>query len=198
LTVQALLFDLGGVLVDVDWKRAFALWSKRSGVPVRTIARRFVRDEAFRAHECGTMSDAAFFASLRESLGLRLTDTDMLEGWNAILGEPFPGVPELLRDAAARVPLYVFSNTNVAHVACWKPRYREMLAPVREVFVSCELGCRKPGAEAFRKVAERIGVPPERIAFFDDLEENVAGARAAGLRAFLVTPGELADAMGRR
>lgn len=179
--VDALLFDLGGVLVDVDWGRAFAAWSARSGVPAAELARRFRRDAAYDAHECGTLSDAEFFASLRGMLGLGLGDREMLEGWNAILGDPFPGVPGLLERLAARVPLYVFSNTNIAHAAFWRPRYRALLAPVREVFCSCDIRMRKPQPDAFRCVAQRIGTGPGRIAFFDDLEENVAGARAAGL-----------------
>ena len=123
-------------------------------------------------------------SSLRcKGRGLDLPDRDMLEGWNAILGEPFPGVPALLKELAGKWPVYVFSNTNVAHVAHWKPRYREMLAPVREVIVSCELGTRKPRRDAFHKAAEQVGVAPEAILFLDDLEENVSGARAAGLQA---------------
>ncbi len=183
MTVQALLLDLGGVLVEVDWGRAFSLWSARSGVPAEAIAARFERDAAYQAHECGTLGDAEFFQSLRRSLGIDLGDDAMLAGWNAILGEPFPGVPGLLERAAARIPVYVFSNTNAAHVAHFRPRYRRLLAAAREVICSCELGCRKPDAEAFRRVAARIGAAPGAILFIDDLEENVAGARAAGLQA---------------
>ena len=190
--VEALLFDLGGVLVEVDWSRAFASWSARSGVPAGELAKRFRRDASYEAHECGTLSDADFFSALRKSLGLGLSDAEMLEGWNAILGEPFPGVPALLKDLSLIWPVYVFSNTNVAHVAHWRPRYREMLAPVRGVIVSCELGTRKPRREAFERAAARMGVAPQAILFMDDLEENVAGARAAGLQALHVgSPGAL-------
>jgi putative hydrolase of the HAD superfamily len=184
--VDALLFDLGGVLVEVDWGRAFAAWSAASGVPAEALAQRFRRDQAYEAHECGTMSDPEFFAVVKKTLGLDLSDEEMLAGWNAILGEPFPGVPELLSRVAAERPVHVFSNTNVAHAAHWRPRYRELLAPATEVIVSCELGRRKPDPEAFRLAAARIGAEPGRIAFFDDLEENAAGARAAGMQGFHV------------
>lgn len=188
---QALLFDLGNVLVEVDWNRAFALWSRASGVPAHALARRFKRAEAYEAHECGTLSDAAFFATLREDLQVGLDDDVLREGWNAILGDPYPGVHALLRRLP--VPAYAFSNTNVAHATHWRPKYRTVLAPVREVFLSCELGARKPAREAFEKVVERIGTPARSIAFFDDLGENVVGARAAGLAAFHVpVPQQLA------
>lgn len=188
MTFRALLFDLGGVLVDVDWNRAFTAWSARSGVPAETLARRFRRGAAYEAHECGTLSDAAFFQSLREDLQVSLDDDALLQGWNAILGDPLPGVPAVLRRLP--LPAYVFSNTNVAHAAHWRPKYRTALLPVRAVFTSCELGARKPAREAFAKVVARIGVPAAAIAFFDDLEENVAGARAAGLAGFHVPAAE--------
>lgn len=191
--VRAVLLDLGGVLVEVEWSRAFRLWSERSGVPEGVLAKRFRRDAAYEAHECGTLGDADYFASLGESLGIDLPEKDMLEGWNAILGEPYPGVVGLLKALSAKRPVYVFSNTNVAHVAHWKPRYREMLAPVRRVFVSCELGHRKPDREAFGRVATQIGIAPAGILFLDDLEENVEGAKAAGLQALHVpSPRDLA------
>jgi putative hydrolase of the HAD superfamily len=183
---DALLFDLGGVLVEVDWGRAFSAWSAASGVPAAALAQRFRRDAAYEAHECGALSDSDFFSALKESLHLEISDHHLLAGWNAILGEPFPGVAELLSRAAAQVPVHVFSNTNLAHVTHWRPRYRALLSPVSEVIVSCELGRRKPDPEAFRLAAARIGVEPRRIAFFDDLEENAAGARAAGMRGFHV------------
>jgi putative hydrolase of the HAD superfamily len=181
--IRALLLDLGGVLVDVSFDRAFRAWSAAARVPPEVLARRFRRDEAYFAHECGTKSDAEFFSSLRESLGVALPDDALLAGWNAIPGDPFPGIPEMLRRAAARIPLYVFSNTNAAHVAHFKPLYRELFAPARDVIYSCELGCRKPDRDAFRRVAARIGEAPASILFVDDLEENVAGAQAAGLQA---------------
>lgn len=191
--IDALLFDLGGVLVEVDWNRAFRAWSAASGVPAADLAQRFRRDAAYEAHECGTLTDARFFDALRKTLGVDLGDDAMLAGWNAILGEPFPGVPDLLQSLSKSKAIYVFSNTNVAHVAHWKPLYREFLAPAREVIVSCELGHRKPDPEAFRRVAERIGVPASNVAFFDDLEENVQGAKRAGMRAVHVAdPGDLA------
>jgi HAD superfamily hydrolase (TIGR01509 family) len=181
--VRALLLDLGGVLVDVSFDRAFRAWSAASGIPAAQLAERFRRDADYLAHECGTLTDSAFFASLRKALGLALPDEAMLAGWNAILGEPFPGVTELVRRAATKLPVYVFSNTNTAHVTHFTPRYRELFAPVRKLIYSCELGCRKPDREAFSRVAAQMGVPGASILFMDDLAENVEGAKAAGLQA---------------
>ena len=184
MTVDAMVFDLGGVLVDIDFRRAFAAWGGAAGVPADAIAARFTLDEACCAHERGEIDDAAYFAHLRRSLGLpRLSDEQMLAGWIAIIGEPIPGIEALLQRLAPRVPLYVFSNTNPAHVAHFAPRFQDLLGHFRRMFTSCELGRRKPEVEAFARVAELIGLPPSQLAFFDDVEANVAGARRAGLQA---------------
>lgn len=186
-SVGALLFDVGGVLVDVDFRHAFRHWANAAGVPVEHIAGRFSQDAAYEAHERGEISGAEYFAALRRSLGIDLPDTTLHEGWCAIFGDVIPGVLPLLQQAAASTPVYLFSNTNALHYARWGSLYPELLVPVRQVFCSQELGLRKPSTAAFDKVCSLIGIAPERVAFFDDLPENVAGARAAGLAGYHVT-----------
>jgi HAD superfamily hydrolase (TIGR01509 family) len=185
--VEALLFDLGNVLIDVDFGRAISEWATGANAAEERIAACFVPDDAYCAHERGELSEAQYFASLRKSLGIDLTNEQFLSGWNAIFGEPIEGMERLVGALARDFPVYVFSNTNKAHRMHWEPRYRALLAPVRQVICSCDIGVRKPDAIAFAKVAKLMGVAPSRIGFFDDLEENVAGGRAAGLQAFRVT-----------
>lgn len=188
MKVDALVFDFGGVLIDIDFHRAFTAWADAAGVTAETIAASFVVDDAWRAHERGEIDDRAYFAHLRGSLGLAgLSDSQILAGWNAIIGEPIPGIEALVQQLASRVPLYLFSNTNPAHVAHFTPRLRHLLEHFRAAYMSCELGRRKPDAEAFAHLSELIGLPPARLAFFDDVEANVAGARRAGLQAHHVT-----------
>ena len=186
MTVEALVFDLGGVLIDVDFGRAFAAWSSAADVPAATIAARFSVDEPYCAHERGEIEERAYFAHLRRTLAIELPDEDLRAGWHAIIGQPLPGIDAVVRELAQRFPLYVFSNTNTTHVAHFTPRLRPLFAHFRHVFTSCELGRRKPEPEAFARLASRIGVPASQLAFFDDVAENVAGARNAGLQAFRV------------
>ncbi len=195
--VDALLFDLGGVILEIDFTRAFAAWAAAAGVAANAIAARFAFDEAYAAHERGEIGAAEYFASLRRSLGIGLSDTQFLAGWNAIFVGEIAGARELLAAAALRRPLYLFSNTCAVHREHWMPRFGELLRPFAQRFLSCEIGLRKPDPEAFTWVSRRIGVPPQRIAFFDDTAENVAGARTAGLRAFQVhSPAEIAAGHG--
>src|SRR5262249_56158488 len=97
-------------------------------------------------------------------------------GGSGMIGEPIPGIEALVQRLASRLPLYVFSNTNPAHVAHFAPRLRPLLAHFRRTFVSCELGRRKPEAEAFARLSELIRLPPERLAFLADPGPPVARA----------------------
>ena len=193
---DALLFDLGRVVIDIDFIRTFRCWADYAGCEPASLRERFVRDELYRGHERGEISDAAFFEGLRSSLGVDLTDAQFLEGWNAIFVGEIPGIKPLLARAAQRLPLYALSNTNVPHVACFSDRYADVLGHFRQIFVSSSIGLRKPDAEAYDHVVRAIGVPAERIVFFDDLAENIEGARARGRKAVHVaSAADVAEAL---
>ena len=190
--IDACLFDVGGVLVKIDFSRAFAHWAHCAQVPEERVAARFEADAAYEAHERGELDGAQYFATLRTSLGIDLPDHEFETGWNAIFRGVYPDAAELLASIALTRPVYLFSNTNALHYACWSTLYPQLIAPVTRVFCSQEIGLRKPSIASFQKVCALIGSAPERIAFFDDLPENVAGAQQAGLQAFHVpAAGEL-------
>jgi putative hydrolase of the HAD superfamily len=114
------------------------------------------------------------------------------EGWNAIFQGTISEAVELVGAARAHLPCYAFTNTNAAHMAEWQARYPEVPAAFDGIFASHQLGRRKPEAAAFEVVVDAIGVHPASIVFFDDVAENVEGARAAGLRAVHVrTPADI-------
>jgi putative hydrolase of the HAD superfamily len=193
---DALLFDLGRVVIDIDFNKALACWAGYAGCEPAHLLGRFARDEIYQRHETGSIGDAEFFASLRRSLGIDLTDAQFLEGWNAVFAGEMPGIGSLLTRAGAQVPLYAFSNTNNAHVAHFSRAYAEVLGHFREIFLSSAIGLRKPDAAAYDHVVQAIGVPAQRIVFFDDLPENIDGARARGLTAVHVTsPDDVAHAL---
>ncbi len=181
--MDALLFDLGGVIVDIDFRRVFEAWSADSGVPAATLESRFSMDAYYERHERGEIPVADYFESLRSSLGIRLTDKQFERGWNAVFVGEVPGIARLLRRAQVHFPLYVFSNSNAAHHAYWARQYAPTLCVFRKVFVSSDLGRRKPEPEAYAAVARAMGMPLPGILFFDDLEDNVEAAKKIGMQA---------------
>jgi putative hydrolase of the HAD superfamily len=194
---DALLFDLGRVVIDIDFDKVLACWAGHAGCKPADLSRAALsQNETFRRHETGHASDAEFFAALRTTLGIGLSDEQLLEGWNTIFAGEMPGINALLARAAKRLPLYAFSNTNPPHVAHLSKPYADVLGHFREIFLSCAIGLRKPDAAAYDHVIKAIGVPAQRIVFFDDLAENIEGARKQGLTAVHVTsPNDVADAL---
>ena len=187
-SVDVLLFDLGRVVLDINFDhgdgelgRARRLRARRprQRVSSSTTASSITRP-------AGSTTPRSL-QSLRQSLGIGLTDAQFLEGWNAIFTGEMPGIAPLLAGAAQRLPLYAFSNTNPAHVAHFSKAYADVLSHFREIFLSSSIGLRKPDAEAYDHVVKAIGVPASRILFFDDSAANIEGARARGLCAIHVT-----------
>jgi putative hydrolase of the HAD superfamily len=185
--VEVPLFDLGGVVFEFDFARAFTHWARAAGVEPSALAARFARDAAYEEYERGRIDSAEYFDALRHGLDLDLSDDLLIEGWNGIFGPLLPGVDALLRAAAARFPLFALSNTNAAHERAWSGRYDEVLGRFTAVLTSHDLGHRKPDAACYEAAVACLGVAPGAVLFFDDLTENVIGAREAGMQAVQVT-----------
>ncbi len=184
--IDAIVFDLGNVVVEIDFERVVAHWAASAGRDTEEIRARFSHDGPYQRHERDEIGTPEYFASLRSVLGIDLTDAQFLEGWSQVFVREIDPVVALLPRLAERLPLYVFSNTNRAHHEEFARRFATALRPFRKVFVSHELGRRKPERAAFEAIAREIGTPIQRILFLDDLEENVLGARMAGMHAALV------------
>ena len=194
--VHALLFDLGGVVMGLDWDRCFAHWAAASGSEAAELRSRYSFDAAYRRHEVGEIGERDYYRSLRDSLGIDIPDEEWARGWGAVFTDEIEPITRLIAQVRDRVPVYGFSNTNAAHQRTWSRDFEPAIALFREIFTSHGLGVRKPEREAFHRVAERIGVAPSAILFFDDTPENVEGARKAGLQAVLVrSPEDVAKAL---
>ena len=194
--VEALLVDLGGVVMALDWDRAFSRWARASGRPIEELRRRWAPDEPYERHERGEIDEAAYYSSLRHSLGIDIADEEFAAGWGAIFADEIAETVALFRGVRGRVPMYAFSNTNPEHQRVWSKRFADALALFDRVFVSWELEARKPERAAFERISREIGVPAARILFFDDTLANVEGARAAGLQAVHVrSPRDVEEAL---
>lgn len=195
-SADALLFDLGRVVLNIDFGKVLASWAADAGCEPAQLVARFSPNDAWHRHERGEISDAEFFAGLRTSLGIGISDAQFLEGWNAIFTGEMPDIAASLARAGQRLPLYAFSNTNNAHVVHFSHAYAGVLGHFRDIYLSNAIGLRKPEAAAFDHVVKAIGLPASRIVFFDDSAENIAAARARGLTAVHVTaPDDVAKAL---
>jgi len=181
--IDLLLFDLGGVVIDIDFDRIFKKWSLYSGLPMQEIKSAFSVDAAFEQHELGQIDSADYCRYLCESIGMEMSFEEFSQGWNDIMVAPIKPTVKLLKHLSTQIPLYALSNSNPLHKAYWENTYADELGNFNQIFVSSDIGCRKPDPGAYFLVAEKLNVDPQNIVFFDDLATNVEGARNLGMQA---------------
>lgn len=192
----ALLFDFGGVLVDLDKERCIRAFDAM-GFDIRPFLGTFRQAGVFSLLERGEISVAEFCAELRRlAKNPELSDEAIVEAWRQYLLDVPTERLELLLKARKHYNIYILSNTNSIHWDMARDGYfRYKGLEVEDffdgVFLSCELGVEKPDPEIFRKVAEGIGRPAEEILFFDDSEVNCEAARQCGLQARLAPAGSV-------
>lgn len=181
------IFDMGNVIIDIDFKRVLGVWSHLSGTPLATLTERFSMGEVFQKHERGEISDEQFAADLCHEMGIALSFEQFSAGWQAIFVGLRPEVITVfkkLREEGHRV--VVLSNTNRLHLDFWPHHYPEIEANTDAMYLSQNLGMRKPEPEIFQHVLEKEGFSASEAVFFDDVAENTEAARAAGIEAVWV------------
>lgn len=181
------IFDMGNVIIDIDFKRVLGVWSHLSGTPLATLTERFKMGEVFQQHERGEISDEQFAADLCNEMGIALSFEQFSAGWHAVFVGLRPEVITLfqkLREEGHRV--VVLSNTNRLHLDFWPQHYPEIEANTDAMYLSQNLGMRKPEPEIFQHVLEKERFTADQAVFFDDVAENIEAARAAGIEAVWV------------
>ncbi len=181
------IFDLGNVVVDIDFNRVLGVWSDLSGVPLATLQSRFSMDSAFEQHERGEISDPDFAERLCEQLDVALSYAQFTAGWQAVFIGVRPETLKIMQQLRARGErVVILSNTNQLHVEFWPLHYPEVEQAADHIYMSQDIGMRKPEARIFNYVLEREGVSAADAIFFDDNQANIDAARALGIHSVLV------------
>ena len=176
-----LLFDIGNVVLGIDFHRVFAYWANAAKVDAARFYQNWEADQAYADHETGDINFEAYTSFLSKQFKVNLSQDDWAQGWNSLWTEPFHGVVALLPKLSAHYRLFAFSNTNPTHEAYFRHFYADAIAGFQKVYTSSTLGKRKPHVDAYHAVCADIGVRPESVTFLDDNEDNIAGAKQAGL-----------------
>jgi glucose-1-phosphatase len=181
--IRVVLFDLGGVLVELGGVSEFAGMIGVSD-PQQVWAR-WLGSPAVRRFETGRCTSDEFGCEAVAEFGLGLEPAVFLDRFLSWPRGLFQGAELLVRELRDDVIPACLSNTNQLH---WD---RQLGAPVlkelfRHWFLSHELGLIKPDAEVFTHVVEKLACAPGEILFLDDNMLNVEGARSVGLDAHRV------------
>jgi len=174
---MVLLFDLGGVLVDLgDPVGAMQLDMSNEQFWKLWLASPHVHQ-----FETGQLDTSGFVAAFSAVLGIAdaAEFEQRLRAWQLPM---FAGVEQYLRSLAGHNALALLSNTNELH---WQHvvSQTDVFTEFSRLFLSYETGHAKPSPAAFLDVITHFGCAPEQIVFLDDNPANVTAARATGLRA---------------
>jgi putative hydrolase of the HAD superfamily len=179
--MEAVVFDLGNVLIAVDEPRGAERMAARTG-KTRQQIEEYIRGTPH-GHELalGKATKNQFYHTVAKDLGFDGTYDEFALIWSEIFTpiEPMIALAESLK---TRLPRLLLSNTNAIHMDYIFERYR-FLDDFDAHVLSHEVGMLKPDAAIYRYTLEKYGLAAERTVFVDDLVTNVEGARRVGMQA---------------
>jgi HAD superfamily hydrolase (TIGR01509 family) len=192
--ISTVIFDLGGVIMDIDVKQTLQAFS---GLGIKNIHEYFGHGFAasfFSDHEAGRISDEEFLKEIKKLLSGEVSDEAVVDAWNALLLRFPPERIELIRSLKSKYRLFLFSNTNAIHYNKFSEIFRKSFNGGLEdlfekAYYSHSMGHRKPDRTGFDLIIQENGLDPRQTLFVDDALINVEGAIKAGLKGLYLPPG---------
>lgn len=194
--IKNLLFDLGGVIMDLDRDRCVRAFEALGMKDADDFLGVYGQKGAFLALESGEIDAAEFHRQVRGLIdNENITDKDIDNAFMQFL----VGIPverlKSLRKLHEKYGVYLLSNTNpIMMNARIAEEFRQEGFEISDyfdgVFTSYEAKCCKPGKKIFDYCEENGGLIPSETLFFDDSQANVDAAISYGFKAVLVKPGD--------
>jgi glucose-1-phosphatase len=180
--IEVILFDLGGVLIELGESPFPQEWL--------TLGQNFKLSDWFKSDtallfERGQIPSANFANEIKNDLGLQVTTEDIISHFTMWPIGPYPGVSELLQALSQKYTLAILTNTNELH---W-PRIMdefELSRYCEHIFASHIINFAKPDIAAFEYVINEMNIAPENVVFFDDNSLNVNAANKMGMHSYAV------------
>jgi len=198
--IKNIIFDLGGVIINIDYKLTLAEFKKIGLKDVEKIYTQFGQLEWFDNYDRGRISSETFLSEFGKLLAPGTSREQISHAWNAMLLDFPQERAELLLKLKDRYRTFLLSNTNELHINYYFQKvkelygYDEMKSFFEKDYYSHRIGMRKPDAEIFEFVLQENGLLAAETLFIDDTLQHVEGARGAGLRAYhLVAPETILD-----
>lgn len=203
---KAIIFDMGGVLVDLDIEGCKAAFRRILDYQnIDNIIDACHQKGIWGQLEEGVLSADEFRRAVLADSRPDAVSTDVDEAMSYILVGIEPYKVDLLKRLAETYDLYMLSNNNAISIISSSGMFADAGIPLdvifRKCFLSYQMKVLKPSASFYKKVMEEIGRPSDEMIFIDDSRRNVDGAIEAGLPAVYYEPGSdlsslLADVLG--
>jgi putative hydrolase of the HAD superfamily len=192
--VKNIVFDLGGVLLDIDYTKTIAAFRKLGLANPSKAFSQYSQGGLFKEFEKGLISDKDFLERLQK----HMPGADILaveEAWCALLGA-FPIDRFNFLSSLKNYNLFVLSNTNSIHEVRFRKiidqsvGWKNFAALFEGIGYSHELKARKPDEIIFQKIMEKYRLEPGETLFIDDTIDHVLTARSLNIRAVHLEKGK--------
>jgi putative hydrolase of the HAD superfamily len=193
--IRNIIFDLGGVLLNIDPKKTIEAFGKLGMEQLVGDKGLSYDHEIFYQMEQGQITSDEFRQGVLDLLPNSASFQEIDDAWTAMLLD-FPAIRvELVKNLRKDFKIYLFSNTNAIHVEKFHSIFRnqhgfEVSTLFDKDFYSNEIGYRKPSSESYLEIIRLSGINPEESLFIDDSLTNVESAVASGLKGFWLEPGQ--------
>jgi len=194
--IKNVIFDFGGVLLNLDFNRSFQAFEALGFADFEKNFSQYTADPLFRKLERGTIDPAAFYDGLRHLLKKNVSDTDLEYAWNAMLLDYRKHSLDFLIPLARKYNLFLLSNTNKIHYDHFsrtlteETGYGSLESFFTKTWFSHEIHLRKPDKETYEFVLSDGKLHPGETLFIDDSYTNLPNAQELGIQTHLLIPGE--------
>lgn len=185
-TIEAVIFDLGNVLIDFDHRQAARKIANLSDKREDEIFQLFFDSELTEQFEEGKITPVEFFEAIKKTLNLKINYEKFEPIWNDIffLSQKNNEVYNLALCLRQNYKIALVSNINVLHFEYIKSNF-PILGAFSQIVTSYEVGVRKPHPLIYYEALELLDSPPERVFYTDDRPELIAGACSLGINGFI-------------
>ena len=193
--IQNIIFDLGGVILDVDYNLTRTAFEKLGVTHFDEMYSQTTADQLFQKLETGRISEKDFHAELNRCTGLHLSAQEINQAWNAMLLTFREDSLRFLDELSPRYNLFLLSNTNHIHLKALQKIFHERKRDksfeeyFTKAFYSCDIGLRKPDAVCYQWVLETLSIDPHHTLFIDDSTKNIEAANNEGMQTILLEKG---------
>ena len=180
--IKCVIFDLGGVIVPLDFQRGYRAIAPHCSYPTSEISGRIGATDLVQRFETGRIGSEDFVRELCAALELKINYQEFCELWSSIFLEHSLVPESLLLALKENYRLLLLSNTNPIHFQMLQGAF-PMLGHFDRLVLSYEVGALKPSPEIYQETLKYSECAPGECFFTDDIPAYVEGAKKAGIDA---------------
>ena len=192
--IKAIIFDLGGVLLNISYQNTIASFKKLGIKNTDNIYSKKTQSHIFNLIETGEITAKKFLEDLQVFTN-NATIQEVKDAWNAMLLNLPKKRLQVLLSLKSNHALFLLSNTNTIHINAISNKlgarkWEGFCNLFDKIYLSHEIGIRKPNSEAFQLILNQQKLNPKEVLFIDDSYQHIVSAKKLGIICYHIKDGE--------